>query len=302
MSNTVWPPHGSTPFGKYCFFDCGSFGLFTLAEERFQPVYYGKKAYSPEKFYRERTSRKVDLKNIRLWTELGDALKFLGNGTTVLDVGGYIGTFCIPLAIAAKEAGLDLQFHTFEPGPTYELLNINLQANQLTQTITLHHAAMSNYDGHTIYRFATGGSIGGAVFGDPKETDQERVAPCYTVDRFCQSIPGKLLIKLDTQGHEPDIMMHARDVIASKRAVWQIEFMAWSGRKDIGGKSFADYLLSQFYCLEGRKEITKDEMPAFLNEVDARKSRMADLLLIPKDAQYEGLYRPLTKPKSLFGF
>lgn len=302
MSHVAWPPNGSTAFGKYCFFDCGSFGLFTLSEERFQPVYYGKKAYSPEKFYREKANRHVDSKKIKLWNELGEIINFLGANATVLDVGGYIGTFCIPLAVAAKSEGINLKFHTFEPGPTHELLKINIQVNDLTETITIHEAAMSNYDGHTIYRFAIGGSIGGAVFGESRDSDQERVAPCYTVDRFCQSIPGKLLIKLDTQGHEPEIMMHARDVIASKRAIWQIEFLAWAGRKDIGGKSFADYLLSQFYCLEGRKEITKDEMPAFLNEIDARKSRMADLLLIPRDAQYEGLYRPLTKPKSLFGF
>lgn len=300
MRNPAWPPIGSTDFGKYSFFDCGAFGLFTLSDERFQPVAYGKKAYSPDKFFRERATRKVDASSIRLWNELGPSLKALGSGVTVLDVGGYIGTFCIPLALAAQADGLEVKVHSFEPGPTRELLAINIQTNGLSETITLHDAAMSSFDGHTIYRFAVGGSIGGAVFGAPKDQDMERVAPCYTVDRFCRDIEGPLLIKLDTQGHEPDIMMQAKDVIASKRAIWQIEYIAWAARKDVGGQTFADYLLSEFHCLEGSKEITSTDMPAFLNDVDARKSRMADLLLLPKGSAYSSHLTQTTQRKGWF--
>lgn len=283
---TARRPTGSTGFGKYSFFDCGSFGLFTLSEERFQPIAYGKKAYSPEKFFTERASRRIDPSKIRLWNELGPALKAIGSGGTVLDVGGYIGTFCIPLSLAAKATGLDLTFHSFEPGPTRELLAINVQTNDLSDRVHIYDAAVSGFDGHAIYRFKSGGSIGGAVFGNPSDNDMERVAPCYTVDRFCADIPGNLFIKLDTQGHEADIMKAARSTIAQKRAIWQIEFMAWVARKDFGGQTFADFLLQEFHAYEGARPIHPGAMSRFLDEVDARPSRMADLLLVPKDADF----------------
>ncbi|MEO4000995.1 FkbM family methyltransferase [Mesorhizobium sp. CAU 1732] len=281
-----WPPRGSTGFDKYSFFDCGAFGLFTLSDERFQPKAYGKRAYSPSTFFIEREKRAIDPNKVHLWNELGPALRTLGDATTVLDVGGYIGTFCIPLALSAQASGLDLTFHSFEPGPTRELLAINVQANGLASRVTVHDAAMSSFDGHTIYRFKTGGSIGGAVFGNGSSDDIERVAPCFTIDRFCKDVVGRMFIKLDTQGHEPDIMNSARLTISQKRAIWQIEFIAWAARKDIGGQSFADFLLQEFYLFEGHREINALTMPDFLNEIDARASRMADMTLIPRGAPF----------------
>jgi FkbM family methyltransferase len=276
----------SIEFAKYAFYDCDLFGLFTNREERFQPSAYGKRLHSPRAFFAERASRPFDSAKIRLWRELGKVLEVVGSEGTVLDVGGYIGTFCIPLALSANAAGLNMRFHSFEPGPTSQLLAINVAANSLGDTVSVHESAVSNYNGYTIYRFTAGGSIGGAVFGTARDDASERIVPCCTIDAFCADKPGRMFIKLDTQGHEADIMHSSLEVISQKRAIWQIEFIAWVARREYEGRSFSDFLLDQFHLFEGRRPILPAMMADFLNEIDARPSRMADLLLVPKEADF----------------
>ena len=210
------PPTG---FGKYSFFDCGYYALFTSQDERFQPVTHGKRCHSPQEFFATKSSRIITIADIRLWQNLGSVLQSIGPEGTVLDVGGYIGTFCIPLAISANAAGLNIQFHSFEPGPTSQLLAINVDVNSLGDNISVHELAVSNYNGYTIYRFNPGRSIGGAVFGTASAAASECIVPCCTLNRFCANKPGKMFIKLDTQGHEADIMHSAQEVISQKRAI-----------------------------------------------------------------------------------
>lgn len=81
-------------------------------------------------------------------------------------------------------------------------------------------------------------------------------------------------------------MQSALEVISQKRAIWQIEFLAWVARTEYGGQSFSAFLLDQFHLFEGRRPILPAMMSHFLDEIDARPSRMADLLLVPKDAQF----------------
>ncbi|MDD9908775.1 MAG: FkbM family methyltransferase [Ahrensia sp.] len=205
-------------------------------------------------------------------------------------MGGYIGTFCIPTALCCAEKGIEVKsIQSFEPGPTHELLKINIDINELSDQITVHHAAMSSFDGYTKYRFRSGGSIGGAVFGNDDSDTMERIAPCFTIDGFCNGLEdqdGPMLVKLDTQGHEGKIMNRARKLISQKRAVWLIEFIAWTARSEIDDGRFADLLTNEFYVFEEHKEITSETMDAFIDEVDARPHRMADLILIPRDAPF----------------
>lgn len=190
-----------TEFGKYSFFDCGSYALFTLQDERFQPIAYGKQCHSPQEFFAAKSSRIIDLNSMRIWRDLGFVLQAIGSGGTVLDVGAYIGTFCIPLGPASKAAGLALNFHSFEPGPNYPVLSINIDLNDLGETITTHELAVSGYNGYTICQYKPGGAIGGTVFGKSLDGALNRIVPCCTIDSFCAGKPGKLFIKLDTQGH-----------------------------------------------------------------------------------------------------
>jgi FkbM family methyltransferase len=272
--------------GAYAFYDFGAYGLFTLKSERFQPTHSARISY-PEVFARERAQRPaIDPTQTLIWKELGGAIKALGGPVTVLDVGAYIGTVCMPLALAAKAEGVDLTIRCFEPSITHDLLAINIDFNNLHDTITLERAAISSFDGYTVFRFDPGGAIGGRAYGTSGSETIERIVPVRTLDSVTANISGKMVIKLDTQGHEHHIMGNSLRFIAEKRAIWQIEFLAWSGRAKVGEQTFVKFLLQHFHVFEGRRRIVNKIVEDFLNEVDARKSRMADLLLVPRDAPF----------------
>lgn len=286
----------STGFGKYHFYDCGAYGLFTLASERFQPSFVGKKTTQYGDFF-NRPKKRIDVTKAQVWKDVGAALKTFGEPVTVLDVGAYIGTFCIPLALCAKAEGVELKIHSFEPGPTQDLVAINVDANRLSDTVTVHRNAIAGFDGYTIYTFSDGGSVGGNIFAPASDGSLERVVPVSTIDTFCRDIEGPLLIKLDTQGHEPHIMRNAMRTINEKRAIWHIEFMKWSGETKIGGEHFYEFLLREFHIFSDDELITSERMPGFLTEIDARPHRMADLLLVPQGTPLADRLVQISRPK-----
>ena len=209
---------------------------------------------------------------------------------TIIDVGGYIGTFCIPVALCLSQDGVGYSIHSFEPGPTQDLLKINVDLNGLTSNVHVHDPAISDADGYGVYAFRKDGVIGGQVFTG-QNTDTQRIVPTVTLDTFARqslNTEGPLVIKVDTQGHEPDIMLHATEIIRNKRAVWLIEFMHWTGRKKYGDSNFASYLLDNFHVFDSNEKmarISSETMPALLASLEQRAT-MTDLLLVPRDAGF----------------
>ena len=276
----------SSAFGKFTFYDCGAFGMFAPQSERWQPNNHGKPTrWLHQYFHTPRPA--IDPETNRIWQEIRQVVRPLGSGTTILDVGAYIGTFCLPAALCARAEGIDVRIHSFEPGPTDRILAINIDLNGLGDVITLHNAALTDFEGYTIYSFTEGGSIGGNVFQTPGETTQERIVPARTLDTITRDLPDPLFIKLDTQGHEPRIFNGAKALVAAKRACWRIEFLKWSGQTKLGEETFAQMLMREFHVIEdGRPLPDMGAMDRLLEEVDTRPSRMTDLVLIPKDAPF----------------
>lgn len=270
-------------WGKYGFYDCGAFGLFASASERWQPTNHGVRSSRYADFFGS-PRPKIVPSNVHAWDEISPIIAALGSGSVILDVGAYIGTFCIPVYLCAREAGLDIQVHSFEPGPTHDLLRINVDLNDLDQSITVHNQAVTSFDGYAAYTFTEGGAIGGNVFARAGERSIERIVKALTLDTAVKDLSGPLFIKLDTQGHEPRIFQGAKAIIKQKRACWRIELLKWSALVELDGETFAELLMREFHVFEQNKEIADGhEMNALLDEVDARKSRMTDVLLIPRD-------------------
>jgi FkbM family methyltransferase len=274
-----------TSFGTYYFYDCGAYGLFTLASERWQPIQIGKRIGQFEKFFGAERPKIVPEEN-GMWRELGFLLEAIGPKVKILDVGGYIGTFSIPLALSAREKGLDVEIEVFEPGATQEVLAINIDLNGLSDTVRTNWCAISNCDGYAIYRFPANGSIGGNMINSPQEGSLQRIVKTRTIDAVTKDMKGNMLIKLDTQGHEAQIMRHAGAEIERARAVWQIEYLPWSAKTDMGGETFEQFLQRQFHCICDHKVITEDDWDAFSRKADASSARMADLILVPKTASF----------------
>jgi len=285
-------PTLKSAFGQYHFYDCGGYGLFSFAGERWQPVQRGKKVSSPRPFMRERANRPMDSSKEAAYRTLKPVLKALSqkDRPVVLDVGGYIGTFCIPISLCAKADGWGVHIHSFEPGPTQELIKINVDLNGLSPHITVHDEAISDNDGYAIYAFRQDGIIGGQVFTE-NNTDTQCIVPTTTLNTFASrhlKATDNLVIKLDTQGHEPEIMKYATDIIARKQAVWLIEYMHWTGRKAFHDTVFSAYLLENFHTFDSNGEmepLDHEGMERLLDKLE-KSGNMTDLLLVPKAASF----------------
>lgn len=263
------------------FYDCRAYGLFTLATENWQPTYRGKPAKA-EAFKPDRTAPIHD----PAWTHLGPIVEALEGRLHVIDVGGYIGTFTIPLALAAEQHGYHLTFDVFEPGPTRHVLAKNIALNGLTDRVRLHDAAMSGEVGTVTYRWRGNGAIGGQVFAVSDTTDSRKIA-ALTIDQVAADLDGPLLIKLDTQGHEATIMGAARQTLAAKKAIWHIEFI-WSQvqAKFDGKRPFYRYVFDEFFVFEAGKPIDPARVDSFMSELEKRPTETADLTLVPRGADY----------------
>ncbi|WP_075219397.1 FkbM family methyltransferase [Acuticoccus yangtzensis] len=273
-------------FGKFKFYDCGAFGMFSPVDERWQPNNHGKPTSQINTFFNTPRPAIDPAKNL-IWAEISQIVRPLGSGTTILDVGAYIGTFCLPAALCAAQEGIDVAIHSFEPGPTGEVLAINIDLNALADRIIVHTEAVTDFDGYTLYTFKQGGAIGGNLFEKPSETSLERVVPARTLDTVVKDLGDPLFIKLDTQGHEPRIFKGARGIVAAKRACWRIEYLKWSARAAFDDADFATFLMKEFHCIEDGKILPDTAaMDALIEEIDTRKSRMTDLVLVPKDAPF----------------
>lgn len=284
------PQKFMSQWGHFHFYDCGGYGLFTLASENWKPTHRGKKVSSPRVFLADRKNRRIEPDKEDSFVTLKPVISGLGGKVDIMDVGGYIGTFCIPVALSAAACGYDVRIQCFEPGPTLDILRINIDLNGLSDRVHVNPVAISDSDAYSIYAFRSDGAIGGQVYSE-LNTDIQRIVPTITVDTF---VGGKseraLIIKLDTQGHEPDIMANAMNVIGRKEAVWLIEYMHWSGRKKFTptGQTFADYLLENFAVFNAMahlERMTAASMDALLNRMQATGA-IVDLLLVPNGAPY----------------
>ena len=263
------------------FYDCGAYGLFTLASESWQPAQRGERA-DPAGFAPDPAAKLFD----PVWYNHGPVIRALGGRVHVIDVGGYIGTFTIPMALCAARAKQDLTFDVFEPGATVNVLRKSVAVNGLEDRIKVHHMAVSAQVGEVTFRWCADGQIGGQVFSDAN-TDRSATVPSTTIDAVCRDHAGPLLIKLDTQGHEHSIMAAARETIAAKKAVWQIEFMAASAKAPFGaGRTFAQFLEDEFVLFDVRKEVPAGRMDALVASLPSRPSQMTDLIMVPKDAPF----------------
>jgi FkbM family methyltransferase len=241
-------------------------------------------------------NREFDLKfveeTIALLVRIG-LLKASGN-PLLLDIGGNIGTVCVPLVArnVFKSAW------AFEPDPTnLRLLRQNIGQNRLENRIQVHSCALSNEEGecelllsnenYGDHRLRTGNDPGGSG-----THDQSVKVPLKTLDNVLSAAGVKpqeiSLIWLDVQGHEPEVLEGASEVLSGGVPI-VLEFWPEVLRKR-GGPVVEGYLnrlkshFSAFYDLskphESSRAVTSldDLMKMGLT---GNRNEYTDLLLLP---------------------
>lgn len=134
--------------------------------------------------------------------ELEHCLRTVPPGSTVLDVGANLGTFCLNLAVRRP----DLSFHAVEPvAATCEWLRANVRRNQAGERVRVHRVALADRAGSmemTRTRYTNNRLVprGGAA---PGEGPLERVE-VVTLDGLAarEGIGRVALVKMDVEGAE----------------------------------------------------------------------------------------------------
>ena len=176
--------------------------------------------------------------------------RFIPDGSIVVDIGGYDGDTSILFGImcGADRGG---KVYTFEPSPSFaSQLNINLGFNPALNIIPLPYAVMEK-EGIHIFKYCATDDNGGCAATN-------ELTGTYTVPRFVRAVNflkffernpidfNKLaMIKLDTEGHDFDILDSFKSTIKDYRWTLHCEWFPGTHQKI---QNLLDYLDYKMYC------------------------------------------------------
>jgi FkbM family methyltransferase len=135
-------------------------------------------------------------------------LDFLRPGV-IVDAGAMVGTHSYWWAIAAKHTAI----HAFEPLPA----NVQLLIENMAQfpTVKVHPVALSDRR-RGVHLATTPGNYGHTYIAD-----EGVFAPAFALDDY--NLEDVRLIKIDVEGHEPEVLAGARETIERWRPLILIE-------------------------------------------------------------------------------
>lgn len=203
---------------------------------------------------------------------------------SVIDVGANIGASSLPLAKIHQ----DSQFYLFEPHPVVfqDLIN-NISINKI-KNIKANNIAVTNSTQKTVPFFAQKNATNFGLSSlnlnhDIHEYDRIDVQ-CMTLDLFFSENPLPVsVIKIDTQGHELNVILSARQIIKRDRPAIIFEFES-------------EYFKTPSDEDAARKEITKffDEVnyelflisrkPNYMPRVNLKNYFHGEILAVPLTA------------------
>lgn len=154
----------------------------------------------------------------------------LDTDSVVLDIGANIGVYTLAAARLAPTGAV----HAFEPNPNVaHHLRRNVEANH-APNVTVHEIAVSAKDGTVRFKenptFTAGsvtldeaGTAYSAAFGGGAIE-----VPAVTLDSVTADLDRVDVVKIDTEGHELDVLAGAHDTLERFRPVVFLEFSTFS--------------------------------------------------------------------------
>jgi len=201
--------------------------------------------------------------------------------STVVDVGANIGLSTILLARAVRWVV------AFEPSPVnLDYLRRNLASNGITN-VEVVAAAVSDRASTLrfhVAQFGAGSHIvaAGHVAGDTIEAID---VSAVTLDDALESPVS--FIKIDAEGHEPDVLAGARGVVARDQPLIYTEINVWC-LSAFAGHSPGAFVRTLFQAFDvGTPQPNGTVMPlpdgyGFLHDLIVHKQGMADVVLRPR--------------------
>jgi FkbM family methyltransferase len=219
-----------------------------------------------------------------------------GLDMSVIDIGASYGLECIYTAQFARRCGRTVRIIGFEPGIAGEFTELNARLNHVADMITVVRAAVGNFNGPMLLTGEIGHSENNRIV-NPKE---DREVVCFpievvTLDRYLSEhgIDGPLMVKIDTEGAEPEVIDGMRETLAERIAVLVVEFSPDSVGDRVAPAVFLKRLgdigtvidLNQSGPMamvgDGLRPVPPQEFTAFAEEVRHRSCGWSDVLVIP---------------------
>ncbi len=142
----------------------------------------------------------------------------LAPGRTAIDVGANLGFTTTMLASVVGPAGRVL---SFEPSPiVYAKLRKTVEANSLSHVITFNLACGSSTSVQTLHA-VTRSSGNSSILGEGPASASVEVVRLDDVDEVWERPVA--LIKIDTEGYEPEVLAGARRLIEKQRPILYLE-------------------------------------------------------------------------------
>jgi len=139
--------------------------------------------------------------------------------SVVFDVGANVGLWSRSLLEQAPRRGV-VQVHAFEPClETFDTLRSNLDCWRHTDRVVTNRLALSAAPGSMNF-YSYGQNAGrNSVYAAGGRTQTVCTVPVETIDRYCQqnAIDRVVLIKIDTEGHDFEVLQGAREMLQKQR-------------------------------------------------------------------------------------
>lgn len=226
--------------------------------------------------------------------ELAMVMSVIAPGDHVIDIGGHIGTFSIPIARRVTETG---RVFTFEPIDEHvQLLERNIEMNNVAGSVRVFQSIVTDiparYARHTSHRNTSLSTF------RLEATDQDGDIPCMNLDAWWQqqrdsgTLTARVrLIKIDVEGMELNVLKSGRRVLDRDRPI--VYFEVALVHMDAAGNRLDEMndLMKQFgydfFLNLGQRNSSTDDFELGRISSLANGGRFFDVLAIhPDDAHY----------------
>jgi FkbM family methyltransferase len=143
--------------------------------------------------------------------------KHIKKGDTILDIGGHIGLYCVPLS---KCAGNEGRIFCFERTPATFKILLKIIALNKCLNVTPVNAAISKESGHITFNLTTDSGVGSnanSIVASERMTNTVLVQ-AYSADDFKRNHELKIdMMKIDVEGAELFAIIGAAEVFLKDR-------------------------------------------------------------------------------------
>lgn len=242
------------------FWEVSDYGIYVLLTERFYKTLNFRRA-DPMEFLVK--LKNCDLPHANSYSDSRSYMKLIIDhlskynlNPNIFDVGGYIGRFSLEAALLNQERGDNIPIHCLEPGLTSNVIKANFELNNVSQHITVREAAASDIDGAADYKYAPDVLISGRICSFPSATKHTTVKT-VRLDTLIKDIGNveAAIIKIDTEGHEPNVMAGLGSLVKELPNVCIVEFWPATLKESVNNISYADYIEENYLVLNIRSSL-----------------------------------------------